>query len=278
MITLVAVLTALFAILSIATIGTLKRQARIIHAIALQGCARWLPAVALAAYVGLLLACLFKGTASHVGFQSLVVELRPAEACILLLSALIFATKFVNFGAFATTLLYLFFLSSHAAGLSRAADVCFLLSQLVLLFMGDKASWQQSGANGYGVVARRIGITTLWLGSVIGISLALFSIEDVRSFLVVKLQLRLSKSLIIVILLSVLVGWSAAGIRSLRPFLIPLLALPTILAIEAVVPMGSTLSVVIFLVALSVSWATSERRYRPNPRIDGYFSRKISYR
>jgi hypothetical protein len=278
MITFAAVLITLFAILALAIFGTLKRQARVLHAEALQSCARWLPALALCIFVVLLLANLFKPTMANLGLSSIGVDLKPAEAGVLLLTSMVFATRYINLGALATTLLYLIFSWNTAVGLGKATDVIFLLSQLILLFMGDKASWQQSSANGFGLAARRIGIIGVSIGAIIGVTFALFYVEDVKHLIASKLQMRISKSLIALILTAVILGWFGVGIRSLRPFLMPLLALPTVVAIQAICPLGPTMGVLLFALILSISWATSERRLRPSLRIDGHFSRKISYK
>lgn len=278
MLSIVVVLIALFGILAVAIFGTLTRQARLLHAYALQTCSTWLPALALALYVSLALSSLFKNAFVGLGMQCLTLDLSPLEGSILLFAALLFATKFINLTAIGTTCLYLIFIFHNGHALLKIPELIFLTAQLVLVFMGDKAVWQQPFAGSFGVVTRRIGVTSVLIAAILTVIFSFFYLEDVRHLLDARLALRISRSLVATILTALLIGWLGVGIRSLRPFLMPFLALPTVILMQALGLLGNFGGTVTFLVILSISWATSERRQRLGTGVDGNFSHKISFR
>ena len=274
---LIVLLMLLFLIAAVAIFGTATRSARIHHARAIQSWTNFLPALALTYYAIGLLLTIFKNQYDLQKLGLVILPFKPLESCVLLTVALVYLTRHANLMALISVL----YVASHSVTngyrLDQPGPLLFLIALMVLFFLGDKAPWSATSHSGshFGTICRKAGVGLLCFASLLAIILALFKIVEMKDWLDLVLKIRLSRFLVASLLFGMLAGWISVGIKSLRPFMMPLLAIPTIMVMAAMTGMHSSLSALLFVTMLAVSWSTSERRSLIARPFDAPISRRL---
>ena len=272
---LLVLLLAMLLILLIAVFGTTTPPARAHHARAVNNWGTWLPVLALVTYFAVILINLANLPLDSLLLKLLRLPFKSAELYFLFFLGILFITRAANITAMGTLSFTILHSIVHGYSLYERSVFIFITSQLIITFLADKAPWSNSKMP---LVAasrfRQIGLAILTISAIAVTISGIAKINDFRLWLQTFAGMHTSRILMTVILTSILVGWSAVWIRMLRPFIMPLLILPTLVILNYLTSCSSSFSAVILVLTLILSLATSERRSSA-PLIDDQFSRKL---
>ena len=272
---LLVLLIAMLLILLIAVFGTTTLPARAHHTRAVNNWGRWLPVVAVMGYFTAILFNLANLPMESVLLKYGRLPFKSAELYFLFFLGTLFVTRLANLSALGTLSYTVLHSMLHGYGLYERSVFIFMTAQIVIIFLADKAPW--AGPNTPHIASRRlrqIGLGILTISAIIVTICGLAKINDFRVWLQTSAGLHTSRILMTAMLTFVLIGWSSVWIRMLRPFMMPLLILPTLLLLNYLTGCSSSVSAIILVVTLILSLATSDRRSSGSV-IDGQFSRKL---
>ena len=272
---LLILLLAMLLILLIAVFGTTTPSARAHHARAVNNWGKWLPVIAILGYFAAIAINLANIPLESTILKSVRLPFKSVELYFLFFLGSLFLTRVANISALGAVSFTILHSMLHGYSLYEMAVFVFVTSQLIIIFLADKAPW--AGHKTPHVASRKlrqIGLGILTISAIAVTICGLAKINDFRTWLHSFAGMHTSRILIMATLTCMLIGWSAVWIRMLRPFMMPLLILPTLLLFTYLTGCSSSISAVILVVTLILSLATSDRRSSGSV-IDGQFSRKL---
>jgi hypothetical protein len=272
---LLVLLLAMLLILLIAVFGTTTPPARAHHARAVNNWGRWLPVVAILGYFAAILLNLANLPLDVTLLKSVRLPFKSVELYFLFFLGALFVSRVANISALGALSFTILHSMLHGYSLYERSVFIFVTSQLIIIFLADKAPWAGPKPSPVACqMLRQIGLGVLTISAIAVTICGLAKINDFRTWLQSVAGMHTSRILITAMLTCMLIGWGAVWIRMLRPFMMPLLILPTLMLFTYLTGCSSSISAVILLVTLILSLTTSDRRSY-GAVIDGQFSRKL---
>ena len=272
---LLVLLLAMLLILLIAVFGTTTPPARAHHARAMNNWGKWLPVIAIFGYFVAILINLANTPLDSAFLKVPRLPFKSLELYFLLFLGTLFFTRAANVSAIGTLSFTILHSMLHGYSLYERSFFTFVAAQLIIVFLADKAPWfGPSGAHDAGARLRKIGLGLITISAIAVTICGLAKINDFRTWLQTVAGMHSSRIVMTAMLTCMLLGWSSVWIRMLRPFMMPLLILPTLVLLNYLTGCSSSISAVILVITLILSLATSDRR-SSGAVIDGQFSRKL---
>jgi hypothetical protein len=273
--TLAFVCISLLALIAVAaTAAMLFERLRKSYYVGVSVWSRWAPVIATGIYLSVLAVNLATGGAVTGSPLSLDGCFSLVEIIVLFLVGPVFLTRMGNLVATAVIAYCvqraLLGTMPASAGLGLGLHLV-TASATVVAALGDRMPWYTlESSPSFAGKLREILLAVVTLGSLTALFTGIVKVHGFAKWLGASFGLGLPSLLVLILLVSMFVGWLAVALGFARHFTIALLSLPTVYVTAYVTGWPAHLLVVPFALSMSLSLAAGERRTQSRRRATGF--------
>jgi hypothetical protein len=223
---------------------------------------RWLPVLATAIYLSLLVVNLVNSPSQVPSTLKLTSVFSTAELTILFLVGPLFMTKIGFLVAFATLSFTIErFISSGIPTSSAGCMYLFTSAVTFVALLGDKMPWfANQFANPVAQKIRDIMVVGVAVGSLGVIGASFTQVPHFQKWVYQVLSIDIPKFLLLLVLIAVFIGWLSVVLGFTRNVTIPLMSLPTLFILAFITHWPSYLLIIPFSICLALALSTADRR------------------
>ena len=239
--------------------GTTTRPGSLEFRQASKFAAKWLPVAATIGYLLYTVMSLLFRSMNPLPPASLANLFSKNELIVMTCAGCLFLGRFGSILSFITIVFTLDRLMFHNYYLGIQPFTMFVAAQITVLILADKAPWLTKKRPINFVTTIRQSLFGGLIGSSILIAITgIMRAQELKVWLAEIFSLHISRIGLVTILVVIIIGWLAVAYRSMRPFSMPLLALPTTLVLAFLTGWSTLMLTIPFVMALALSLSSSD--------------------
>lgn len=259
---LTAIVVAASLIIFVAILGARFDHLRRSYYFGVSIWSRWLPVLATALYLSLLVVNLISSPGQVPQSLQLMGVFSSAELMVLFIVGPLFLTKVGFIIAFATLAFTIErFISSGIPTSSAGCMYLFTSAVTFIALLGDKMPWfTYSATNPIAQKIRDFLVFGVAVGSLGVIGASFTQVPGFQKWVYQVLAIDIPKFLLLMILVGIFIGWLSIVLGFTRNVTIPLMSLPTLFILAYITHWPSYLLIIPFSVCLALALSTADRR------------------